>query len=618
MFRILALIFLNICIGPSIAQNKSEDIPAIQTRSFHSTIQIGGKILFYTDKSKSLSPKEIAVEISKNGIKKESSGKYVNFEKGKYNYWGSFSIENNSEEIQSLIFNLHNPYLDKVRFYELVNGTPKLLGKSGDKLYLEERTIAHREHIFELNLLPNEQKEYLFLFERWAENSISFELSKSADFISSDLDHSIVLGIFLGVLIILGLYGLVIFLFNRKRIFLLYAFYAILNALSLANINGLGYRYIYGNLPEYSDYFSPISVFLIIVVFALLSLDFLNVKSHLPKWHKLIRAYIFGYTILATIFIVLISIGIELNILPVHYFLVITTIVILLVISIKLHVPNKKAVQFYLASFLPMITAVIIRVLHETGILELNFQTEYLLIIGSLLEILILSAGISVQLRDEYQLRLKLSEKVAGHKKRLAETMVEGENQEKRRIALVLHDTLGVKLRRIKSLIKSSDLSLASSEVDNLADEIRDLSHSMAPTILDYITLQEAISDISYSISSDKFKLNVIDLGFPVDLPKKVKTVLYNIIQELINNIVKHSECTKAIIQFTQDENTLSITLEDDGKGFDPNTSKSSGLGLISIESRVTGLGGQFTIESAHKKGTLSIIELPNSIDALN
>jgi signal transduction histidine kinase len=607
----LVFVILLTHLGYTQISNSPTIFPVLVINDEISSYPIGENIRFFTDTTKLLSPTQAGDKINEFGVTKPLKGRFITFEKGKYNNWGRFCLNNTDTTIQSLIFKLHNPYLDKVKLYKYVDKKLILIGKSGDEIYLKERTIAHREHVFEINLEPQSRETYLVVFERWGQNAVSFELVKTSKFIEADLSNSILLGIFLGVLLILGVYAILIYFFLHRRIFLLYGIYTLLSAFSLANINGIGYRYIYANLPDYSSFFTPITVFLILVTFTLLSLEFLNVKKYAPRINRFIYRYIIAYISIAIVLTTALTIGYKINVLPIHYTLVLTTILLLGFTAVRVFKSNKKAVIFYLASFSPLVIAAIIRVLHETGIAVFDLPTEYILMLGSTIEILILSAGISVQLRDDYLLRIKLSKEVVGHEKRLAQKIIEGENQEKRRIALVLHDTIGVKLRRINALVRDSETSSALGELDNLAAEIRDLSHLMAPTILDYVSLKEAISDIAYSISTEEFTVKMVNNDFPESLSKKLTTVLYNVIQELLNNVVKHSESSQVTIQFTKVDQLLLITIEDNGIGFDPKKVSAMGLGLASIESRITGLNGQFHTESTPGKGTMSIIELP-------
>ena len=93
------------------------------------------------------------------------------------------------------------------------------------------------------------------------------------------------------------------------------------------------------------------------------------------------------------------------------------------------------------------------------------------------------------------------------------------------------------------------------------------------------------------------------------DLPQPLQLSVYRIIQELINNIIKHSEATQALVQIQQEPSKLTVTVEDNGKGF-AHESTSKGIGLRNIESRLSLLKGKLEIDSEEKTGTSVYIEL--------
>jgi signal transduction histidine kinase len=107
-------------------------------------------------------------------------------------------------------------------------------------------------------------------------------------------------------------------------------------------------------------------------------------------------------------------------------------------------------------------------------------------------------------------------------------------------------------------------------------------------------------------------KINYLSFGpEDVDIDQTVAITLYRIVQELINNTMKHSGASSAIVQLTKSNEQLSLTVEDDGNGFDPailNTSK--GMGWVSIKNRVDFLKGKLDVTSKEGEGTSVHIEI--------
>ena len=194
------------------------------------------------------------------------------------------------------------------------------------------------------------------------------------------------------------------------------------------------------------------------------------------------------------------------------------------------------------------------------------------------------------------------------------EALIDGEETERKRIAQELHDGLNGDLSAIKyrlsafeetklddedrgSLLKSIEM------IDNACAQVRGISHNLMPTsILDY-GLVETVQQYCAKINSTHpLTLEFQYFGDAAVLPKKAETVIYRIIQELITNISKHSKASLSMVQLNFHENELSITVEDNGVGFNQKSTQ-TGLGLKNINSRVQFLNAQLEIDSS-KNGT--------------
>jgi signal transduction histidine kinase len=149
--------------------------------------------------------------------------------------------------------------------------------------------------------------------------------------------------------------------------------------------------------------------------------------------------------------------------------------------------------------------------------------------------------------------------------------------------------------------------------VDESCKEVRVISHQMTPNVLLKAGLSAAIRDFVDKIDASKLKITLETFGLQKPLESNVETVLYRIIQESVNNVIKHANATTLDIQLHKDEEGITATIEDNGKGFDmtkiePNNS----VGLNSIKARVAFLEGRVDYDTAPGKGTLVAIFIPN------
>ncbi|WP_462250666.1 sensor histidine kinase, partial [Ferruginibacter sp.] len=147
--------------------------------------------------------------------------------------------------------------------------------------------------------------------------------------------------------------------------------------------------------------------------------------------------------------------------------------------------------------------------------------------------------------------------------------------------------------------------------LDTSIKELRRVAHNMMPELLTKFGLDEALKEYCNSINATNLlSVKYQSIGMDTRLEKSGEIIIYRIIQELLNNIMKHAAAKEATVQVVKEEGRLSIIVEDDGKGFDTALIKNNkGAGLTSIQSRVDYLKGQLEIHSETGKGTLVNIE---------
>ncbi len=206
-------------------------------------------------------------------------------------------------------------------------------------------------------------------------------------------------------------------------------------------------------------------------------------------------------------------------------------------------------------------------------------------------------------------------------------SVLQGQEEERSRLAKDLHDGLGGILSSAKysfSNMKSNmiitpenadafDRSMAM--LDRSISELRRVSHNMMPEALMKFGLNTALADYCNSINqSGAIELSYRSFGMTDEtIPASKASVIYRIVQELINNMMKHAEAKTALVQFIVNEIALSITVEDDGKGFDASTlDKNDGIGYANLQNRVTYLKGTMDLHTSPGKGVSVNIEIPD------
>lgn len=204
--------------------------------------------------------------------------------------------------------------------------------------------------------------------------------------------------------------------------------------------------------------------------------------------------------------------------------------------------------------------------------------------------------------------------------------MIEGQEKERKQIAEDLHDNIGSVLATLKLHFENLKLNREKREFDqeklyekteNLIDEtykkVRNIAHAKNAGVIANVGLLNAIELMATKISeADKIQIDVVHFGLDKRLENSLEITIFRIIQELITNIIKHSDAKNATINLSLYDDVLNVIIEDDGKGFDPkNIPASNGMGLNSIEKRITHLNGTFEIDSTKNNGTTIIMNIP-------
>ena len=208
--------------------------------------------------------------------------------------------------------------------------------------------------------------------------------------------------------------------------------------------------------------------------------------------------------------------------------------------------------------------------------------------------------------------QLKLVEKEK--EVQVLEARIEGEEKERSRLARELHDGVGgiisatkMHLSIARNELGNSKLDHTVSLLDSAAQEIRSIAHNLDPESLIKHGLRDAVALFCKKVSSERLNIEYYAMGDLPALKTNFQVSIYRIVQELVNNIIKHSGASGAIVQMSCYENFLTLTVEDNGIGM--RLSGSSGIGLSNLQARVRALNGQIEIASTENSGTTVNLE---------
>jgi signal transduction histidine kinase len=256
---------------------------------------------------------------------------------------------------------------------------------------------------------------------------------------------------------------------------------------------------------------------------------------------------------------------------------------------------------------------------------ELHRIINYVLIGGASALLLISLLSYRTYTQKQKLQQQRIAELEAEKQLAATESVLKGEEQERTRLAKDLHDGLGGMLSGIKyslntmkgNLILTPENAQAFERsmdmLDSSIKEMRRVAHNMMPEALVKFGLDTALRDFCNDINqSGALQVSYQSIGLEsVQFEQTTAITIYRIVQELVNNTMKHAAASTAIVQVSKTEDEISITVEDDGKGFDPVILQGAkGIGWSNIQGRIEYLKGKLDIRSAPGKGTSVHIEI--------
>jgi signal transduction histidine kinase len=306
----------------------------------------------------------------------------------------------------------------------------------------------------------------------------------------------------------------------------------------------------------------------------------------------------------------------------------------------------KYRYEFFYSELIPRRTTMLqiadrVGQLNERGLLRGNDQLARLFerlrfgLIGMIVLTLIggmalalYTSVIILRLQNEVRVRLEENIEAKTNLRELSAKLLRAQEEERRALSRELHDEAGQTFTAI--LLETENLlvteqgkaALAQLEsIRNLAQRglagARNMALLLRPSMLDDFGLVPALNwQARETAKRTGLRVQVAAAELPRDLPEEHKTCIYRVVQEALNNIVRHAQASAAQVKLKWEDELITLTVQDDGSGFD--AERVRGLGLLGMEERVHHLGGAFVIDSQPGRGTVLKINLPVAVFAVD
>jgi len=253
-------------------------------------------------------------------------------------------------------------------------------------------------------------------------------------------------------------------------------------------------------------------------------------------------------------------------------------------------------------------------------------QKNNLIALVSISTIALLALGYLLYRRNKQQQEKIHHRKILQQQQQAAIDIITAEEEERKRIASDLHDGVGqlmsaawLNLKAVSDQMMSNarpeDVQLIGKTlalVNESCKEVRQVSHNMMPNALLMKGLINAVREFIGQIDQRSIQINLQTDGLNIAIPSHIESVLYRVIQESVNNVIKHAQASELDISIHQEEDAIDVMIEDNGRGFDKNKrAADAGIGLQNIQSRIDYLRGTVEWNTAPGKGTVVAIYIP-------
>ncbi len=523
--------------------------------------------------------------------------------------WCKFTIANNLDSA-GWILKIHQGRVDSVQLYvQKQNGELLKYPLTGHFQKITDREIYSTHFAF---VIPIGQKEtincYLYTQRKFGRHAAVISLHQVNHFTNYDHLFFIYISIICGIILLASLVGIVLCIFVFDKVYIYYSVYCLSFIILVLCDSGFIHSFWQDTrCQELINNFNMIFYYWIIGWHLLFTIELLSIKTYPRKW-----VYWVGYgsgflfCFIAILMLCPISDPIRWWLSLVSYYVVFyVDAYICYLIIIKLF-KREPIVYFYMAGFLFTLLVASILMLADLQILEgINHITD-LFYITPVIEIICMVIGLGIHFSNHVKQNLGIQIQLNETQHRI----ITIQEEERKRMAQDLHDDLGNSLAAIKNfLAQKKDYSVIEREIDNLIQNIRNISHNMMPVDFENYDLADIVRQVVNKFRGyPGIEFEYDQTGEIVKLNAETELIIYRIINELMTNSIKHSNASHVLIQIIYQDSSLVVMVEDNGVGI--NETSKEGIGLRNIRHRVAYIGATINIESDNK-GILVIIEIP-------
>ncbi|MBT8395256.1 MAG: hypothetical protein KJN66_10460, partial [Bacteroidia bacterium] len=530
-----------------------------------------------------------------------------------------FSVLNKESITQNLVLEFSNSLIAEIQVFQEFSDSIKLIHKTGIDFPFSTRPISHQHFSFPIKLKAFQSATFLLKLKKEVGRPLvtSVTLKNKSSFAKQSFMQQLMIGLYYGISLLSILFSLFIFFFLRKSSYLIYAGYVVFLGLFLSSYLGL-FPYLFLSpdaiFNKYTHYvlFSEIALLL----FVIFSQKILDAKKYMPRLRKIIISLII-VLVLVRLLLHFVFTNLFSGYVPIFmklwYVVFIIALILITIEIILFYKKNNVRTSFFAIAYLFMLLGTFLTILyHSYGLINTIFLGLPVLFYASFMEILFLTFTIIFMVKEIYDERNILSKELVIEQRRFLSSFMKGEEKERNRIGQELHDNIGSKLGHLKRFVHNKiENKEVDSVIDELCNDVRNLSHKISLGEMKLVGFVNSAADLINIYKNETgLEINFNAFHPPTEINENISTNLFRVLQEALNNIIKHAKANEVTIQIIGYQKEITLSIEDDGKGFDSIAIK-EGIGIKNMSARIKSLKGKFSIDSQPNVGTSILITVP-------
>ncbi len=531
-----------------------------------------------------------------------------------------------NKEAQWLV--IKDPHINVLQVWiRKKNEIIKTFGKTGDHFPFKSRSILANEFVFPVSTAFYDSCELIIAADkRHTKKILPVFFYSDEQYIRHAQESSLLHGVLIGLSLILLIYNSYLYFMLRQRVFQWYSIYLLLILLYFLSDMGYLFEYLYPNFPEINDVLRMGIIAGSLIPFLLFINEMLELKKQQPLFYAVNKIMLLIFSLIFILGIISAALsGFELQQFWLNVYHILSPLIILIV-TIESFVCMIRKVPFSIYTTLSLLSLILMSVIYlcyEKNWLPDNILTMNSIYAGVSAEIFIMTMAIAARFNSFKKSSETLQNEKNKQQEEIINTISEFKEKEMQRLSNLLHDSVGARLSAIRlqldTLVSKNNsdadnmqIDFVAKDISALADEVRTFSHEISPLLLQknglIITIQQLIQSIN---KTGKLNIQFENIGSVNQVSFSTEIMLYNILHELIQNIIKHAEADFCIIQLMIEKEIISIFIEDNGKGFDPKKTN-DGLGFSQIKKLIAFVDGSFSLDTSPNKGCKISIEFKN------